>query len=1509
MSKRFNSFMAIAFAALLAWPTSASAQLLAPAPATKALKGQKAPDIRKQEALAKKFRALPVPKQAQQTGITKQKQTLLMKKRVKRATTPVIPRFGRGPLTVGGTEIWGMKAYEASNAQVGFMAFNTTNPSQESPLFTGDIDISYGAAIIDGTLYGVSLDASQIPYMTKVDTESWTLVGVEALSDYSLISTNDVATDGSGKAYGVFYNADASDAEFCVVDYSTKERTVIGPATRTYIATGITQDHAFYGLAAESLEGEINLYKVDIATGAETLVGSTGIPAANYYSATGSFYLQAGVADGKSNMLFWESITYSSPNASILYGIDLTSGEASVVYESPVAQEWTELMLPPVAEASKAPGKPTDFTVAFDGLNNYFIFTAPTTTKSGEELPKTHGMGYVLLSNGEEITRGMVGAGETKRVVIELPDGLQNVEVYCENAWGVGPKASSSIWVGYDVPIAPENVVATYDDKAGIISVVWDPVKKGAHNTFSVNDVVYDVYRICGSEKELVAENQKETTFEEEFATDELVSICYVIVAKNKVGESTEAASNVLTIGNPFEIPYTALFDADNCLDLFTIIDANEDDRQWQYDDYYNQAAIGYNSSVAMDDWLITPPINLKAGKKYSVVVSAQAASTSYPERMEVKAGDAATVEGMTETVIEAFDITEASANNFEGEFTPAADGVYYFGFHGISDADMFNLYINSIKVDEAQPDESPAPATNLDVVPDAEGKKKAEVLFNAPAKDRAGNDLTENLTKIEIYRDDAVIGTVEDVAPGADVTFIDEDETIESDFHTYYVIAYNAAGYSRASEKVTVYIGFDIPADIEDFAALDYGTSMKFSWSKVGNVGYNGGLVVPEDVVYNVYSLVPFWIWLEPDVLYGSVQDAEGLESEMGTLEGEQDWMYFGVYPTNEAGEGSSNVVSMIGGKPNELPIEDDFNQAAGLQVPFFSEASDDGLDYTATFSWAEDGQSIVASSTTDDAYAMICPGRITLAGSEKPTFMIDMKSSGTKAMMYVFVQRPGDVRETLAEPVVIANGDYTTYSFDLSKYKDDAFITPWIYIAFGEVCDVNLKNLKVIDLLDYNLAATLEAPKSVNAGQEAVVKVTVKNYGQNEAKGYTVKITADDKELELNETEMPAIAPMGQAAFTADFAPTIFDKGGDVTLKAEVIYDLDLNEANNAAERIISVKMPSVAGPEDVKIDGEVLSWNAPSVGVAEYTETFEDADIFEPFSLGGITADNKKGKLGDWSLYDGDGMEVYGFNGFSVPNLGEPQAAIVLDGAQMYTDPTGFANSGNVILGSFCPGSTTVPADDWIISPTQTGDAQTVKFFARQISSTNESDDSFYGYETFEVYYSMTDTEVESFTKVADYKIESADWTEFTIELPEGAKYFAIHHTSLDIFALLIDDVTYLAGAADIIGYNIYVDQEQVGSVEGNVTSFTIAGLTGAHEIAVTAVYANGVESLPVYVTTEAKGFNDFTAIEKILSKNEPFDVYTLNGVQVRKQTRSIEGLKAGVYVVDGMKVIIK
>lgn len=152
-------------------------------------------------------------------------------------------------------------------------------------------------------------------------------------------------------------------------------------------------------------------------------------------------------------------------------------------------------------------------------------------------------------------------------------------------------------------------------------------------------------------------------------------------------------------------------FDTKEEFESFTVINANEDANKWQWSDDEaggGYASIGYNSSIAMDDWLISPAIHLESGSKYVISVEARCSSTNYPERIGVYIGQGREVADATTTLVEPAIVRNGNLAAFGNYFTPGQTGDYHIMIHGCSDADMSTLVIDNIKV--SSPGAKPIP-------------------------------------------------------------------------------------------------------------------------------------------------------------------------------------------------------------------------------------------------------------------------------------------------------------------------------------------------------------------------------------------------------------------------------------------------------------------------------------------------------------------------------------------------------------------------------------------------------------------------------------------------------------------------------------------------------------------------------------------------------------------------------------------------------------------------------
>lgn len=109
-----------------------------------------------------------------------------------------------------------------------------------------------------------------------------------------------------------------------------------------------------------------------------------------------------------------------------------------------------------------------------------------------------------------------------------------------------------------------------------------------------------------------------------------------------------------------------------------------------------------YNSTNAANTWFFTQGINLTAGVSYRIKYKyANSSGVVYVEKVKVAYGTSATAAEMTNTIADHSNITTGGVpTSTFTDFTPAASGVYYFGFQAYSAMDMNQIYIDDINID-----------------------------------------------------------------------------------------------------------------------------------------------------------------------------------------------------------------------------------------------------------------------------------------------------------------------------------------------------------------------------------------------------------------------------------------------------------------------------------------------------------------------------------------------------------------------------------------------------------------------------------------------------------------------------------------------------------------------------------------------------------------------------------------------------------------------------------------
>lgn len=1356
----------------------------------------------------------------------------------------------------------------ASSVLYGAVVYNG-EWSQDNPLFGvysmpvggtpsfSEVFVDAGMQIysgcIAGDVYVTSVKQSILGIITVIthnvyDANTWELLYSKAGSNQTLAPdmTYDPATDA---IYGTFINAAGNGYVFGKFDIENCTVTEIAPVTAGFNGIATAPDGTIYGIT-----GAGKLYTVNKTTGATTLVGETGIA---------TKYLVSATCDPASGTLYY---TLSPEDETgWLYTINKETAAATPVYQFPGDSEVVGLYIPAPAAEDKAPAATSEVALDFSqgSLTGSVKFTAPISLYDGTAVAAgTEGLTYHIKANGEEIATAATTYGAEINAQVTLPTaGEYKFIVTVSNEAGESPKMTAKAFVGNDVPKAPANVKLVYE--GGKMKLSWDAVTESVNGGYvDPAAITYTVTRL--NDNAVVAEGGSATSYEEAVAEpEELTSYQYSVKAVFAEFVSAAAESNAWTLGSILP-PYSNGFDDESSINGFSIIDVNGDGKTWGW--YDGAVRAKYNTKLAMDDWFVSPGFKLEAGKFYGFSVKARANGSSYPEKLEVKMGSAPTVDGMTTTLVPVTTLDSKEFVTLEASIIPETSGVYYIGFHGVSDADMFYLYIDDFVLGAAKDLGAPAAATGLVVTPDQTGALKANFAFTTPDKSIAGDEIT-SLTKVEVYNGENLLKTIENPACG--VVIEESYENLTNGVNTFSVIAYNEAGAGLSAEA-SAFVGINVPgapasATIEE---ISEGT-VKVSWT-APEADVDGKPLNPAVVTYVVAELQgSSWVPVAKDIT--------GYTWEYAAVPaGEQDFVQYAVFAETAAGTGEGTATGMIAvGTPYALPMAESFAEGSLSYIWGTKKVAGSG-----SWSIATDGKTFsdVTSQDADGGFAYfkgqalndegaLFTGKINITGTA-PALTFYYLPLGDDDINELRIKVDAGEGEQLVQTVVQTGemGIWKKATVNLSAYIGKTVQIYFDAITLKKVYTI-MDNIKIGELLANNLAvSSFSVPASVAVGEAFGIAVTVENFGTQAADNYTVNLYRDG-ELFASKVSDAALASGEKATF--DFADTLTPlQEGAHAYFAEVVYAADEDTSDNkSATSDVTAKgnnypVTTLTGEKDAATGFASLSWEAPVLGsgeAIEFTETFED-EAYESFTTE---------SFGPWTLKNFNDAKTYSIQNATFPGMSGVFGYILMDAeaAGLGAGYAGYNGSADLNSGAGrCVQAfahTSGANDAWLISPMLSGDAQTIKFMAACLDDT-------YGPETFEVLYSTTDQEVASFTLVegASYTA-TLSWVEYTVTLPAGAKYFAIRSTATDTFVLSVDNITFKGyvnpnAGLEIVGYNIYRDGKKINDTPVTETNYLdTTAPDGLHTYVVTVVYNRGESKPSNEVTVTTSGVENIDA----------------------------------------------
>ena len=355
------------------------------------------------------------------------------------------------------------------------------------------------------------------------------------------------------------------------------------------------------------------------------------------------------------------------------------------------------------------------------------------------------------------------------------------------------------------------------------------------------------------------------------------------------------------------------------------------------------------------------------------------------------------------------------------------------------------------------------------------------------------------------------------------------------------------------------------------------------------------------------------------------------------------------------------------------------------------------------------------------------------------------------------------------------------TTHSYNIPEnyngipvVLDDLKVVVFVSESTEEIINVNRAEMDY-NTLGYDLSVdSIDSPiLAGNLSENENITVSISNNGDNNISNFEISYSVDGTSISTESyTETILSAETVQFTFGATYD---FSEVGDYNLTISVSLSEDENESNNTISELIT----NVGGGDCPDEYGPPIIWR----------ESFE---CYDPFIFEGI---------GDWIIYDIDGLATYGSNAMDFPSETYSGAGFIYNQAlatvsSNNTNPqepswwnTYSGNQGLYFI-SGVPGSVT-QNNDWMISPEFSLvniESPTLRFMAKTLK-----DD--WGLERFKIAIGNS-TNYNEFTIISEgtYLEAPTNWTlyEFDLSSYVGQNIrIGINYVSNDKFVLQMDE----------------------------------------------------------------------------------------------------------------------
>lgn len=1251
------------------------------------------------------------------------------------------------------------------------------------------------------------------------------------------------------------------------VDSETGELTKVADMEYFFWTISCDAQGQLYGISTGQDMHRGNLYRIS-TSGDVQEVGSTGL----------AFYdiEQSATIDFRSGKMYLTHYGYpvnddGSINYNIsvkgLYEIDKATGKATLLHTYGDNENLTALSVP--NSHPSAPDLIADLSFSpkeSGSLTGVVRFTAPSLTYGQQPLSGTLGCTIYLDGSSAGTFTATAGMPFSQEITVDS-EGKHSVEVVL-NANGHDSVRCPAIGVfGNDTPSPVENLKLTASADGTSAVLTWTPPVTSVNGGyFDPEDLRYTIIRY--PDRTTVARAATGNSYTDKVDMD--YSRIYYTVTPYIAGDTNlrgkSVRSNKEYIGKAWEMPYVEPFDTPASWESITVIDANNDggewgweDPVWKYDEQYACAFFYHFTTVGQsDDWFITPKLSLDSSKLYRITWQQYGYYEGRSNHLEVYCGNAPTAEAMHKKIYdETTQSTMTSVLTQSRYFAPTA-GDAFVGFHDIT-AEANHFSIDNILIEECG--SSAVPSAVADLVATVLDRKEGKVLisFTAPAITAADVKL-DGTMDIKIYRGSAEVPlkTFSGVKPGETLTY--EDTKAAPSVNDYRVVPENAAGIGLEA-AVSIDLRAGSPQPVTNVQAVSISPSqVRLTWEPSNALRDESGNEIDyTSMRYLVYRPLGYG---EYDLIGRSLKECSFIDNNptatCGDGQGVASYYVACVNGDDESYATLSNPVFV--GPAYTLPFAETWADNIPLTSPWLTggNGSAGWLITSKGYDPLADGQdgwgllSMYVNRDVPEGQASYWSPRIDLSGMKSAQLSFWMYGENTYDADYDWISVAVDIEgkgQEMTQAVFHPRAweGWKEQIVDLTPYCGNARVSVILIGNLVNPSDVDERRIHIDNLQitgtpvdkDAKVAA-FSGPVKVRETVENTYIVTVQNTGSSDFENLPVTLYADGEAVAEKTIEYLS----AQESVTIEFTYAVPDGSDDIIeLTAEISPAAADDEVMGNNSMSIALESQPLNLPYVTDLNGVydeagrtvTLTWGIPAH--AEFIETIDEGvEAYDAFSIA---------EVGSWTMYDGDGLVPFKFQDnaghvLNWDNNDQPQAWMVFRPSDVTSDNTWAAHTGSQVFASWAAAG--APNDDWLISPELSGEAQLISFYLRRL---NERDTE----EKFNVYYSTTDTDPESFRCLnGDNPVYAGtEWQLYFYALPEGAKYFAIQNVGHHQSALLLDDLRFDAYPTHlrVDGYNVYRDGERINTSLVGRRSFVDDNVTNTVRYIVRPVF-NGVEA---------------------------------------------------------------